>query len=472
MKKNLSSLIFAVVVAGVVGYALFEYRSSQEEVGEKAAEGRLISQADEDLTSLNLKTKDHQFLLKKDSGQWKITEPIQDLADSANVQSYLDTLVTQKTKLAEVEGTPNWDQYGLGDGQAVQIEVTNAAGKKFLILVGEKPAFDGSFYIKWDGKLYIGQTGWARIIEKLANDLRDKRIFRSEEIPSRIEIQSGSSKLILTKESSWQLASSKAQFALDQQKIEDFLSDLRKLKATEIVADNKTDAKKLKEFKLTQPTERIRIEFASKEKKIEPVSLNLSVDNKDGFVITSAADPIYKLSLSDAEKLKKTVADFRDTKEPFRFALEKATSVHVRIGAIEVKAKKEGSTWQLTEGKPEDELDSSKLEALLTKINGLEADSFVEGPGKGLNAPKGLIEIADGDGKNLLKLIWGDEFKAKANGVPLFYVKSSLAKETLGVKTGQISALTLEGLFKKKSPSSPGNQSSNPSKPETEKAKN
>ena len=84
MKKNnfLGTLIFATIVIGVGGFALFEFKKQKVEVEVGATSKNLLKDfKSSEVTEISVKGSLAQIELKKEGGDWLVVAPISDLAD-------------------------------------------------------------------------------------------------------------------------------------------------------------------------------------------------------------------------------------------------------------------------------------------------------------------------------------------------------------------------------------------------------
>jgi hypothetical protein len=143
---------------------------------------------------------------------------------------------------------------------------------------------------------------------------------------------------------------------------------------------------------------------------------------------------------------------FRESAKAFEFPIELARKVEFKAGKLNFTAKKSDSSWTLEGDASKLELDQDKLVQLIQNVRTLEAGEFPSDLPKGLKDPQ--IRIFDGNGKELLSVAWGDEYKAKAaynNGTPFRYVKTSQSQSVMGVAKDKIDRLMDERIVKEKS---------------------
>ena len=448
MKTYRSTLVMAVLVAAVAGFAFFEYKKGESDEAKKAQEDRVFPEADSNFTHIRIGTDKVAFVeVDKENSIWQMKEPVKDLADDSAIDSLVGDIASQKAKTLDTEGiAPKWVEYGLDPDQARHVDLATAT-TKYSLLVSLKPAFDGSSFIRFNDKLMLGSTAWTRIIGKNATDLRNKRFLPAPLNITNLKIETAGKKpVVLKKEKDrWQFASGE-KFPLDESKVDGYISDLKALRALDFVSEDQ-NKKAMGDAGLVQPKIKVSVDLETKDPSHVDIRVGERKGTADLFVATSYRPQIYKVAKTAAEKLVQTADDFRDRKQPFQFDLEQVKGVNVETSLAKIQIRKEGSQWSLAQPEKGQQLDADRLQDLFGKVKNLEADAFVSG-GKGLKPAKNLIVFTGEGGKEIFKLAWGEEFKQGKDTAPLYYTQTSNSKDVLGVKTGSLMTLPLQTLVK------------------------
>ncbi len=446
MKRIGSTWIMVALVLAIGGFAIYEYKQSETDEVAKVQEGRLFSETDFDRIQLSQNNQTLVALEKTDS-VWKLKSPVEDQVDEQAVSTYVDDIASQKAKTLDTEGAIKWEEFGFESAQVQKFELTTASKKILVLLVSPKTAYDGSTYIKFSDKLYLGAAAWTRLASKSALDFRNKQILSPSFNLSELSVD-GVDHFDLVKDGEkWKFKKGPS-FPLETSLVENFITDIKALKAQQFVSETK-DPKVLSDTGLQKPIFKIKLTLAEKDQA--PIELQFGQKHgvEDFFVTTSTRPQIFKVARILVEKLNKSSLDLRDRKEPFRFNLEKVQTVSIHTALTSVDVKKNGTTWELAQPAEQKQLDVDKLQELFEKLKNLEVDtfSFKVAP-KGLTPPKNSVVMKDAEGSVVYSLFWGDEYQRDKNSPPTYFVKTSLVKEVVGVKTGAFSVLPFQTLIK------------------------
>ncbi len=441
MKSFKSTWIFSGLVVAIVGLAVYQYMKDQKEEKSQTEKTMLIKDEDKNLVDIRIQSKDSVLHLSRDDKNWKVVEPVQDLADESAAASYAESFTTQKMQETEKSGPQvDWKQYGFDDEKTKKIDLKAANGHEYHIQVSGRNAFDGRFYIRVGDKLLLGENTWASILARESSTLRDKSILRNHEEPSEVLIQNGSEKLKLVRvEEKW---TGPAELKLDADKINLYVGELLEGLADGVVTD-RTGSSKLSEITVTQAGKPTKITIF-RRKSAAAQNPNGPQALFDYFVEVSDRPIIYRLNRSSFGKLNATVDTLRNRTWPFHFPLEQVVEVEVKTADNEATFKKEGSDWKLVSKNPNQQLDPNRLPTFFEKIKTLEADEFLPASKvKGLKPAKNKIVMKNAAGADVFSFAWGDEYSNGKDSIPTYYAQTNLSKEYLGVKTGAVKAIPI-----------------------------
>jgi len=205
----------------------------------------------EKVDSITVETADHTVQAAKQSGEWKLTQPVQARADYGAVEGVLGRLNTAQMKTIVTQEAKDLKEYGL-DKPAVT--ATLAAGSTRAALQIGKAAEDGSVYARDTSRpaVFTVESSLLDELKKVPDDYRRKDLFEFRPFnAARVEITrdgktyafekvKGTGKDAETEK--WQQVSP-ARRDVDAGKIDTLLSRLSNLRAGSFVDDRAALAK-------------------------------------------------------------------------------------------------------------------------------------------------------------------------------------------------------------------------------------
>ena len=376
---------------------------------------------------------------KKD-GQWEITAPVHDLADSSKVEklaeavSYFsltsaDFVVDDPTKVAD---------YGL-DRPALSIEFKMEDASRTIIIAERQEGEQTTIYAMNKGEPAIVKVS-ERLLEDLRkepDDLRQRSIadFEKDDVV-RVTAAGPDMSLVLEKvEGNWQIAGEEPAEA-DYSMVGDFLDGLGKAEVAEFAADEPED---LATYGLSEQ-ERLRLTaFGKDEEQLCEVLFGKEADDGE---VTYAMRPGYAgvLALPSKDYLR----GLRTGRLAFlkRLVLQESRSRALRVALTQgqekfVAARKsDEADWQLLEP-VKGPVDGDALDDMLAGFMYLEAAGFVaEKPQDlapfGLDQPAIRVAVTYRTEKKTVGPEEGDEGEPEPEEVET-YVKSLL----IGARQGE-----------------------------------
>ncbi len=470
MKFKSSHIFYLMVVVVVSSVYYFDYYRGEEKEKQKEKDAVLIPILKDDIAKVELKnSKGDLELIKTDKG-WTLNKPVVDLADADESNAWVQSLTTDKSveKIGEEE-TFDWATYGL-DKPADTIVVTSKSGQKIQLQISSKKSIDGDPFIKKDEEkvVYVGNAVWSAHGEKLAKELRDKRLLREElgDLES-VSIAQGSGELKLNiKEGRW-FAVSQPTWALDQTKTREIVNVGKELKATEHVLENDPNPTEFNNFGFSRP--HLKLTYYLKGGKTTSIEFT---EDKSKMWHAWARDlkKVAKVDSMLVQKLvKSNLTDLRDREVPFNFNKDEVKKVNI-ITENKIELSKEGDKWKAS---VPGTVEESEVTQLLERLKQLRVTEFMDGKtsAPGLESSQKQFILADQTGKNLWDLKVGSSFKKKENKIEktYFYVKSSTYPDVFVLKSDDIAALTTDKLIKKETPPTNTPDSNNKKAPTQEK---
>lgn len=454
MKAFRGTAILGVLVTALALYTAWEYKKAQDAIGNSPDEKKLFTFKSEDIDKIKITHPDQTLALEKVNGQWQLKEPVSDEAEDSAVEALLYSIVIQKGKPFRTEDeakSGNLADFGLDKPGSV-VEVS-AKGKTETISVSAKNAFDGSFYVSQGSDLFLGDRGLAQVVTRDVKALRSRHIWREDEADiDRVEVEVSADKIkdkftVKKNADTWEV-DPKPEFAVDSERVKEWLGRLQMATAVEFVVDNPTPEMK-KNYLLVKPSLSVHAHFKRKDGGEGEWTLTAGQDRaEDVFVMSSVRNAIYKFSRKGLKDVRVTREYFRDGRAPFKFPIEQASEIELRHAGSDHKFKKDGSDWKLEGDNKGLSFDPDQLVSLIHSITNIEAKEFV--PAKDVKGFKDseAITVRGSDGATLFQMSWGDEYKGKKSfneEMPLASVKTNRTSEAMGVD-----ALKFKGLFNSK----------------------
>lgn len=401
MRSFRSLLVMALLLGGVVAYLYFVDAKKPLEVTEEKP--KVFTGVDADkIEDLKVSTiAGGTAALQKTPDGWKLTSPTAARADESEVTSITSNLASVTIERVVDESPANLGDYGLKEPVA-EVSFRQKGDKDFRTLqVGSKSPTGNDLYAKVGGdkKVFLVAGYLESTFNRQPFDLRDKKIlsFDRDKV-DRLDVAQGDATIVLVRTNGdWRLTAP-VEARGDFGGIESLVSRLQSAQMKSIVTEQATD---LKQYGLDKPTVLATIGLGSARAGFALGSKNPSGDYyardvTKAQVVTVAPDILTELQKSANDLRRKDVFEFR------AFNL---THIELTRGAdtlaldkLKGKGKDGADAWQNAATKKP--VDVSKVEAFLTKLSGLRAQTFADPKARtDLDHPVLLVKATFDDGK-------------------------------------------------------------------------
>ena len=384
MKGLKSTIVLLLVLVALVGYIYYADRDGGSESDLERAFALLEAG---DIVEVQIRSASGETSRVEKSGEtWRLVEPVQAEADSAEISSITSSLATLDIQRVVDENASDLSQYGL---EPARIEVgfrTTDDQEPRRLLLGEKTPTGGDLYARFpdQSRVFLVSSFVDATFNKDTFALRDKSIIDIErDAVERLEIDAGDRDITLAKAGSeWRIAapiSARADFAA----VEGSHERLASGRMEGIVAPEAT-AEELKKYGLDPAVGAVTaVSGSSRATLLFGETENALLYAKDASrpIVFTVAPTLYTDVIRDlAEYRRKDLFDSRSFT---------ATRIELRRGSDTVvleKATADGKdTWRNASGAT---VETARVEDLLGKISNLRALSFEAAARPALKSPE------------------------------------------------------------------------------------
>jgi hypothetical protein len=454
-KTYQGTLIMAVLALGLGAFAFFEYQRGQSEQVQLEKSKMLLGWENESeyqsaLLELNGKT----FEVNRENGVWRVIQPVKDLGDEFNVEAWLSDIGAEKAQKIEPKrnagGEVQWAEYGL-DKNLTRLVIKKTSGEQAELFFANLNAYDGSFFIRYNGEVYVGEKTWSSILSRDPKHLRSRSVYRINQNPTRISFDYGRGKksfALKSENSEWKFES--RHWPLAKSNVETWLADLKKIAVVEFVDSVAKDS----DYGLDAPVVRWELEFPDQKRQTWTIGRKMKSDQPQYFFRISDEAAVFQVDAAFAERVFAHEHYFREGQAPFQLEIEKISKFEWEQGAQKVVLKKsDAGTWELIEGPKGHSFSAEQWERFLQKVKDLNADVFLsKSEVKGLTKPFLRMRLLDASGGLVKEMAFGSEFTSDETlprNNPLVYATVTGDDEALGIRKEVISGLSLEQLLAK-----------------------
>jgi hypothetical protein len=402
MRSFRSLAILAALFGGLLAYLYFvdSKKPVEEAVEEKP---KVFAGVDADkIEQLKISTIAGGVAeLQKTADGWKLTSPSAARGDDSEVTAITSNLASVTNERVVDESPKNLGDYGLKEPVA-EVSFKQKGDKDFRTLqLGSKTPTGNDLYAKTAGdrKVFLIAGYLESTFNRQPFDLRDKKVmsFDRDKV-DRLEIAQGNATVTATKAGGeWRLTApvdARADFAA----LEGIVSRLGSTQMKSLVTEQATD---LKQYGLDKPAVLVTLGLGSARAGFALGSKNpagdyFARDTSKNQVVTVAPDVATELQKTANDLRRKDLFEFR-TFNLARIELTRGDSTVV-FEKLKGKGKDGADAWQ--NGATKKPLDTAKVEAFLTRLSGLRAQSFADPKDKtGLDHPVLVVKASYDDGK-------------------------------------------------------------------------
>jgi Domain of unknown function (DUF4340) len=406
MRGLRSTIVLLVVLAGFGAYIYFV--TWKQPATTASNQEKVFAGLDADhITGLTVTAEGGDVTkLAKVDGKWTMTSPIQTGVDDATVSGITSALSSiDVTRVIDDKGTDP-AQYGLAT-PPLQVEFTVEGDKTpHKLLIGSKSPTGASLYARRNDEpqIFLIPQFQEATFNKGTFDLRAKSVLASFDRTklNSFDIKDGKQNIELTKKGEAWTLTAPVHARADFGTVESTIGQIESLQMKAVAAENATDAD-LKKFGLVDPAVTATLHTADKTISLEigGAAADDTVYARDGSsktVVTIDKSLDTDLTRAADEYRRHDVFDFRS----YNATKAELTRKGQTIAFERVKGKGDNAvdTWKRTSPTTGD-ADKDKVEAFLSKLADLHADSFVSSTkDTGLDHPVLSVHMTFNDGAN------------------------------------------------------------------------
>jgi Domain of unknown function (DUF4340) len=412
MRGVKSLLVLVMVLAGLGAYIYF-VESKKPPEGAASTGPKVFSVRADAIDEITVKSAaGDQTTLKKTSGSWRITSPIDAPADEAEVSGLVTGLATVDIVRTIDENPGDVKQFGLSNPR-VEITFKAAGGAPARrLLIGDKTATSGDLYAKLpnEKKVFLIAGSYDASFNRSTFDLRQKSLltFDRDKV-DRLTVQSPGKAVVLSRANGEWTLEKPYQAPADYGTVEGLIGRVQTAQMKAIVAQDAVD---LKPYGLDKPDVSITFGLGSSQATL---MLGKKADTGTVYAKDASRPMVFTVDSALVEDVNKPADQLR-RKDVFEFRAFDATAIQVTRGADTLafekttgQGKDAGEKWRETKPSAKD-VDASAFDTFLTKLSNLRAQSFVDAGPKaktGLESPAMVVAVRFGEGRKEERVSFG-----------------------------------------------------------------
>ena len=419
-----TTLLLTVIFAAL---AVYIYRYEWEPVEEEANPDReaILELEAEQIQSIEIRRPEDEPLKLERRGEdsWQLVIPVDAAADTSAADSLAESIATLESERVITEGDATLADFGLDAPKLeLDVRVKDAEGVETsaTLQVGDETPIGSNLYARLaDGeKIFVIASSTEYGLNKKAGDLRDKALFRfKRDAVEKVALKRPDQELVLAKagEDSWNIVAPTFSLA-DRYKAGGLVSKLETSKMEEIVSES---TEELSEYGLDTPSYEVEVQLEGGLTE----TLLVGKEKDSRYYARNPDRPmVYLIASSLVDDIKKEQSEYI-SKKLFDFATYQVVKFQISSPGepdriVEKSKQDEQDVWKATAPEPRD-LDRTKVEDLLYKLNGSEALETL-GDAPGLDEPHYTVTVWSKDSERVQEVAiaksGGDAVYARRKG--------------------------------------------------------
>lgn len=369
-------IVLLVAVLMILLVAVFLV--NQKEAEKEAKAGKLMDFSGDKIVRMELQRGDEKFLFQKKENTWSLEHPLQAKADKVAVENIVDDFSSLKYDKMVDEQAADFKEFGL-DAPRIRLALFEEKAEKpsYTILVGIKNEMDQSSYVKLaaGNKVVLVPSYRINYLEKALFDFREKKFmgFESTDVKAFSYTREGVSFRFQKKDDQWMMEKPVFSVAEDS-KVSDMVYKATSLEAKSF--KGAPDSQSLKDYALDEPL--LDAEFQLSEGKR---SLKIGKKEETYYAYNPDFGEICEIGTDVLDKFIKETNDLRSRKAAVFYSYD-VKEFRFKSGDLDLEVRKnKENAWEWKDPKGMGVLDDEKVNSLLSALEGIQADSFVDTPG-------------------------------------------------------------------------------------------
>jgi hypothetical protein len=434
MFRGRSTLVYLVVVIGLVCYLTFVDKKIPGTAEQEANQSQLFKFNQEDVIGLEVDNVHGTFVFEKKNDHWEITAPVKTLADNAAVAETIGQIATaEPQRTIPLDGSDavnkkNLKEWGLDP--SAERAIVHLRDRSLELLVGRKVAINDSVYARTSGHspVRVIPSTVKIALEKSLSDFRSRSVFDFQ--PDHVTGLATSVANTATtpaqeceadlQNGRWMLHKPVIALAAAAD-VQSLLEKILALRVSDFVTD---DPGNLAQYGLTSPAATLSVTVAPDDEGVLQIGLPVPGKPDEVYAQRLKSNAIVILNQNVVNEIIDGLANVRDRHVlPINPGTVSAVSFRIEgVKPVQADLRKEKGVWQVA-GESAGPADVGKITDLLTHLQELETTPLIKDSAPdlkpfGLDKPIGKIEVTDD--KTPITLSIG---KTENN---LIYVRNSL----------------------------------------------
>lgn len=370
------TLIILAVILALLILAIF-YVEKREEKKEKF-KGKLLTYNSSEINKVELKRGSESIIFEKKDDTWEITSPLKTKADKYTVERLVEDFSDLKIERKVEENARDLKKYGLEPPYRI-LKIFKKDGNSMTVYLGIENPIDGALYAKKpeENIVYLIPSFLKSGLDKPLFDFRNKKIleFEKDKVNRIIWESEGKRWVAYKKEEEWFLEDPVKALA-DKGKIDDILYSITGVEAKSFAVEN-YKKEQLKDYGLENP----KIKISIKEEKELNISIGVKEekDKKNVYAMSNLSGIIAEVPETFLTEIDKKPEDIREKSVAVFWSFDVQKFSIIKDGKEYLFEKDKQDKWEMK--KPEKkEMDGTKINDFLRKIEDIEAREFIDNP--------------------------------------------------------------------------------------------